>query len=251
MLIWKKLVEDARRSRIDRDEERAREWMRQHLPELFLWPADEEGHPLLDESGRRYSEERGWKWSEEWPKWQDNFQALLWLVGRKEKVPKKRTTQDIIPLWVSRVLDRYLSRIRVAVLTDYYSELELKLALSGDFNVVNRFANPDEFWEAVFLTFFRPSELSRGSVCSDCGKSIEPTKRLKKVSRATRCGACRVKKWRKDHPEEAREMWRESKRQERERAKRPPARPGDGMGTVRAGVAEEHDRRGRPGLGRP
>ena len=59
MLPWKKLIEDAKRLKIDRDESRALVWIRRHLPELSVWGAAAKGkrtfdHDLFD-------------WEREWP----------------------------------------------------------------------------------------------------------------------------------------------------------------------------------------
>jgi hypothetical protein len=82
--------------------------------------------------------------------------------------------------------------------------------LSGGFNASGRFQSLDEFWQAVFVSFFQPADLPWG-YCGDCGKPLARTAKLQKASRSKLCGACRVKKWRREHPEEAREMWRRSK----------------------------------------
>jgi hypothetical protein len=78
-----------------------------------------------------------------------------------------------------------------------------------------RFDDLTTFWQCVFVTFFIPEALPLGSVCTQCGKRLSPTRKLKKASKVRLCAACRVKKWRRDYPQQARKMWREGKRRQR------------------------------------
>src|SRR3954447_16865594 len=104
MILWRVLAEAAKAEHIDRDPDRALEWIRQRLPELFVQPLDEKGKPYRDEAGREVAAPR-FKWDQEWPKWQDYCRALLWLAERTRKHPTARTGEDRIPLGVQSVLD--------------------------------------------------------------------------------------------------------------------------------------------------
>ena len=103
-----------------------------------------------------------------------------------------------------------ISQTRNVLSSDWISEARIRVQLSGGFNATGRFQSLDEFWQAVFVSFFQPTDLPWG-YCGDCGKPLPRTTKLQKASRSKLCGACRVKQWRRDHPEEAREMWRRSK----------------------------------------
>ena len=197
MLPWKKLIEDARSERIDRKPERARAWIRRHLPELSVCYVKRNGEAGF--GGERFD------WDEEWPKWQHYFQALDWLARARAKATKQR-----IPPWVQQVVDEVIGQTRNVISSDWLSEARIRVQLSGGFNATGRFQSLDEFWQAVFVSFFQPTDLPWGC-CGDCGKPLPRTTKLQKASRSKLCGACRVKKWRREHPEAAREMWRRSK----------------------------------------
>jgi hypothetical protein len=202
MLPWRKLLEDARCRKIDRNPERALAWIRQHLPELSIRRAKPKGKAGWDRDL--------FEWDVEWPKWQNSFRALRWLAQARARPPKPRTNAHRIPHWVQHVVDEYLSKTRNVFLSDWINEARLCVQLSGGYSATGRFQSLDEFWEAVFVSFFQPEALALG-YCADCGKKLDPTPKLQKASRSRLCGACRVKKWRREHPEEAREMWRRSK----------------------------------------
>jgi hypothetical protein len=199
MLPWKKLIEDAQSDKIDRRPERALVWIHRHLPELSLWYVKADGSTGLDRD--RFD------WQAAWPKWQERFRALHWLV---EARAQPRAPDQLIPLGVQQVVDELIHQTRIAILSDWLSEARISIQLSGTYTASGRFDTLDEFWQAVFVSFFQPEGLSLG-YCSDCGKQLAPTAKLKKASRSKLCPACRVKKWRREHPEEAREMWRQAK----------------------------------------
>src|SRR4051794_12753108 len=102
MIIWRVLTEAAGTERIDEDPGRALEWVQKHLPELFLRLGDAQGRCLRDETGRELVQAL-FKWEVEWPKWQENFRALLWLEQQRLRPPTPKTHQDRIPEWVFRV----------------------------------------------------------------------------------------------------------------------------------------------------
>jgi hypothetical protein len=148
-------------------------------------------------------------WEVEWPKWRHRFQALHWLA-RARANPNPAAQKQRIPIWVQRVVDAVIAQTRNVLSSDWVSEARIRVQLSGGFNASGRFQSLDEFWQAVFVSFFQPADLPWG-YCGDCGKPQARTAKLQKASRSKLCGACRVKKWRREHPEEAREMWRRSK----------------------------------------
>ena len=202
MLAWEKLLKDARRLGLGRKPESALAWIRRNVPELSVWYYQAKNKARLDHDS--------FNWELEWPKWQNHLKALQWLAKARTLPSKPRTEARRIPLWVQRVVDQVLERTRNALLSDWVAEARLSIRLSGGFSASQRFSSLDEFWEAVFVSFFQPEALPWGC-CDGCGKSLPVTPRLKKTSRAKLCAACRVKKWRQDHPEKAREMWRRSK----------------------------------------
>jgi hypothetical protein len=216
MLPWQILVEAARTKRIDRYKDRARAWVHRHLPELLVTPADAEGRPYR--RSRRVFVQEKFNWEQEWPKWQDCFQALLWLAAKREKPPRPRSNEDRMPLYFEQVVDEALGRTRNAILSDYFSEAKLSVLLSGGFNATQRFSSLNEMWEAVFVSFFRSDALPHGSVCSECGVMLPRTTKTRKVSKARLCHRCRLRKWRQAHPERTRELWREAKQRERGQA---------------------------------
>jgi hypothetical protein len=197
VLPWKKLLEDARSARIDRNPELARGWIRQQLPELCVW--------YVKRNGKAGFHRERFNWEAEWPKWRDCFRALHWLARARAHATKQR-----IPPWVQHLVDEVIGQTRNVLSSDWLSEARLRVQLSGGFQASGRFASLDEFWQAVFVSFFEPTDLPWG-YCGDCGKPLARTSKLQKTSRSKLCGACRVKKWRRDHPEAAREMWRRSK----------------------------------------
>jgi hypothetical protein len=213
VLLWKVLVEAARAERIDRDRRRALAWIHQHIPELSVTPLGDDGRPFV-RAGRVYRDDT-FDWEVQWETWRDNFKGLLWLAERREHPPDARSGKDVIPIAVSRVFDDIIKRTRNAVLSDYFSEAKLVVQFSGTFNASRRFESLDEFWEAVFVSFFGPDALPHGSVCSECGESLTPTKKLRKLSKAKLCGNCRLRQWRRNNPERQRELWREAKSKER------------------------------------
>src|SRR5262249_43722992 len=154
MLIGEELIEDARAYGIDRHEGRARAWVQQHLPELFVCPLDKCGRPLRDASGEPVAEENGWDWSKEWPKWQENFRALLWLIERRQKPPKEGAFGEETPSWVSRVVYRYLTYLRAGVPPDRvngFSSWRTVVLPPGGFDPANRrWACLDQYWAHVF-----------------------------------------------------------------------------------------------------
>jgi hypothetical protein len=214
MLLWNVLVADAKAKEIHRDPEQARKWIRAHLPEL--------APPVVDERGRRVKgvpPNEEFRWDEEWPVWQDSFEALLWLANRRRVPAAPRSARDRIPLHIQRVIDAVIARTRNAVYGEFMSEAKISVQLSGTFNSSRRFKNLNEFWELAFISILDPAALPFGSFCSWCAKRLPPRK-SGQPSRAKLCRVCRVKKWKLDHPEQARAMWRMSKRQERKRTKR-------------------------------
>jgi hypothetical protein len=215
MLLWRVLADAAKNEKIDTDSDRARAWVHRHLPHLLLVPLDQERKSFLE--GEREQVQERFRWELEWPDWQDNFRALLWLVQRRISPPKPRTFQDRIPPFVQRVCDNIVARLRLDILTDWASEARFQLRFSGGFETNGRVDSLKEFWEVVFATFFWPDALPLTSFCSGCGKHLKQTKKLKKPSQGKLCPSCRVKKWQREHPDEARERWREAKRRERGR----------------------------------
>jgi hypothetical protein len=213
MLLWKTLVEAAKSSGIDRHRAKARAWIHKHLPELLRTPADAQGNPYR-ESGRVVREE-AFDWQEEWPKWQRCLRALRWLADRKDKPARPRSAEDRIPLDVQQPVDETLGRVRLGTSSDYASENKTCVRFSGGAEAAKRFSSLDEFWEAVFVSFYLPDMLPQGSVCSACGAALAKTKRKGKVSKAKLCAACRLRTWRQSHPDRARELWRDAKRKER------------------------------------
>jgi hypothetical protein len=202
MLPWKKLIEDARSDKIDRRPERALAWIHRYLPELSLWYVKADGSTGLDRDL--------FDWRAEWPKWQERFEALHWLVEARAQPRRPGAPDQLIPLWVQHPVDELIHQTRNAILSDWLSEAHIRIQLSGTYTASGRFQTLDEFWQAVFVSFFQPGDLALG-YCSDCGKQLPPTPKLQKASRSKLCPACRVKKWRREHPEEAREMWRQAK----------------------------------------
>jgi hypothetical protein len=202
MLPWKKLIEDAQTLKIDRRQSQALAWIRRHLPELSLW--------YDAENGARTPAQDLFTWEAEWPAWQDNFEALHWLVRARALPPKPRRPEQRIPHRVRNILHKYLSQTRNVILSDWITEARISLQLSGGFTATGRFQSLGEFWQAVFVSFFEPEAVNLG-YCSDCGKPLARTAKLQKASRARLCAACRVKQWRRAHPEAARELWRRSK----------------------------------------
>src|SRR5581483_9219163 len=208
MLLWKLLVEAAKAEKIDQDSGRARQWVRRHLPELLQHCTDEEGNRQVVER---------FDWSREWPIWRRNLLALLWLARAKGLQVRRDGRGPRIPKEVADVVDEIVDRTRNFVAADFLSEARIALhltnrdsALAG-FNVNRRFDDLETFWQCVFVSFFNPNALPIGSFCARCGRPLKPTRKSKKPTKAKLCGACRVHKWRSEHPEQAREMWRESK----------------------------------------
>lgn len=218
MLLWKMLVDAARTEGIDRRKAKARAWIHRHLPELLLTPADARGRPYRH-SGRVVLEER-FDWEQEWPGWQDSFRALLWVAGCREKPPKPRSLGDYIPLHVQQTIDQALGRVRLDRSSDWFSEDRPIVRFSGGAETAHRFASVNEFWEVVFVGFYWPEAVPHGSVCSACGAALASSKKTKKPSRARLCDKCRLREWRRRHPEQQRELWRQAKRRQREEEKR-------------------------------
>ena len=202
MLPWEKLITDARALHIDRLRGPAYDWIHKHLPELSTWYAAQDGKRRVDND--RFT------WDQQWPNWQKNFKALKWLVKARALPPQPRLPQHRIPLWVQHIVESYLRQTRNVLVSDWITEARVALQLSGGYNAAGRFDTLGEFWELVFVSFFRPEDVPV-SYCSDCGKTLAVTPKLKKTSRMRFCPACRVKKWRHEHPQEARELWRRSK----------------------------------------
>jgi hypothetical protein len=65
-------------------------------------------------------------------------------------------------------------------LSDWINEARLCVQLSGGYSATSRFQSLDEFWQAVFVSFFQPEALALG-YCADCGKQLDPTPKLKKA----------------------------------------------------------------------
>jgi hypothetical protein len=213
MLIWKILVDAAKTAGIDHKKRNARNWIHKHLPELLITPLDEQGRHY-EKNGRIVREEH-FNWKMEWPKWQQCFEALLWLAQRREKPPETRSVDDRIPLRFQKVIDATIARTRNVILSDYLSEATIVLQFSGSFITHGHFRSLDELWEAVFCSYFRPDLIPQGSVCSNCGKPLPRTKKTNKASKATSCDQCRLKIWREENPDRTRELWRKAKQNER------------------------------------
>src|SRR5947209_5771587 len=145
MLPWKKLIEDARSVRIDRKPELARAWIRRHLPELSVW--------YRKRNGKAGLHRELFNWEVEWPKWQHYFQALHWLARARAN-----PTKQLIPPWVQHVVDEVIGQTRNVLSCDWISEARIRVQLSGGFNATGRFQSLDEFWQAVFVSFFQPTD---------------------------------------------------------------------------------------------
>jgi hypothetical protein len=199
MLPWQVMVEAAKADRIDRDPERARQWIERHVPELVDSVEDDE-------------------WAVEWPKWQRNFDALLWLAERRARPPKPRSSADRIPRLVVQSVDDALARTRNTTINDFFSDVEM-IVHFGDFNMLKRFGSFDEMWSVVFVSYFRPRAVPhQGSVCAECGVALPPTQKRRKLSKAARCSKCRLARWRKENCERQRHLWKNAKQRERRKA---------------------------------
>jgi hypothetical protein len=218
MLLWRVLVEAAHTGRIDRDRHRARAWVHDHLRELVVRPVDDTGRPLRT-TGQVDPEDEQFDWEAEWPRWKENFKALLWLADRRDHPPAAHTGEDRIPKDIADAFDAVLARTRNAVLSDYFSAATLAVQFSGTFNSSERFASLNEFWEVVFVSFFRRDALAHGSVCSDCGAQLEATRKRSKASKAKLCGRCYLRRWREGNQDRQREQWREAARRHRMKVK--------------------------------
>jgi hypothetical protein len=230
MLLWQVMVAAARDDKIGEDSQRARQWVREHVPGLIAVPADERGRPYADKAGLAVPKDRPsrrkWPkrvavldlvdWEKEWPNWQDCLEALLWFAKRRERPPQPRSLADHIPLHVGQVVDRVLGRTRNGLLTDYFTEAAITVQLSGTFTATGVFKSLDEFWEAVFLSFFKPESIPHGSMCASCGTPFPPTRRRGQVSRQTLCDQCRLRQWREKNRRRIRELWREQKQRDRD-----------------------------------
>lgn len=208
MLLWKLLVDAAEKQAIDRMSDRAREWIHAHLKELLVISTNNEGegrqpvHEYVSES---------FDWAKEWPTWKRHFESLLWLARSRSRPTKPRTHGDRIPAWVQEDVDEVLKGIPIGLSSDWLSETRIGPRFSGGYEATGRVNDTlDEFWQIVFLTFFWPDALPRTSFCWECGKPVKRTRKLGKVSRARLCPACRVRKWRRQNPDEARAMYREA-----------------------------------------
>jgi hypothetical protein len=186
-------------------------WAHQYLPELFTWLAD------VQNNVRQHEPELSFEWKKHWPQWQRNFRALLWLADRKVSPPEPLTRNDRIPRIIAEAVDGVLRETRNTIFTDYFSEARIRILLEGSFQVSRKFSTFEEFWQAVFVTFFQPDALAFGSICHECGRRLPQTKKLAKPSRATLCNKCAVQKWRKEHPERAQRQSRASKQESRKR----------------------------------
>jgi hypothetical protein len=218
MIIWRILVKSASSESIDKEPDRAFAWIRRHLPELFLYPADE--------AGKRYQKDGLdvadplFDWEGYWPRWRLFFQALLWLEKQQQEPSPSTTPKFLIPSWVQQVLNETIGKTRPMILAEDFAHARIVLFCSVS-NAGKRYVDSlDEFWREVFVSFFDPMLLpDRIGYCIECRKPLRPTIKLKRISTARLCSSCRVTKSRRLHPEEAREAWREQKKKQREEEK--------------------------------
>ena len=229
MLVWQFVVNEAKAKGIDCDGQAARRWINEYLPSLFLHTKDDQGNivdmvELFD-------------WEKEWPIWKGNFQALLWLADRRNKPPKpnsqrdriERTVADAVMAVCEDIGCELIPRVRAPQNEqfgfDYLSQCDgVKLCLkcrdgtgATHFHSNGNFDDLAVFWQAVFVSFFDPSALSSASVCKACGAPLAPTKKFGKASQGEFCKRCAMRDWRQKNYEQAKELNREHKREERER----------------------------------
>src|SRR5207248_3295250 len=159
---------------IDKHRQRAFEWIRQFLPELFTSPFDEPGKLCLDEAGREVMEPK-FDWQAEWPRWQRNLQALSWLAEAKRRSSSPTAVKEFIPHGVHEVLDETIGTTCPMILADYVADAQIVLQYSGDVNATGHISSLKEFWQCVFVSFFDPIKLPHaGSFCAVC-KNPLPT----------------------------------------------------------------------------
>jgi hypothetical protein len=204
MLWYQHLLNGAEQLGLEKNEQLARDWLGSELHTLFR-----EG--LLDDPPTR-------AWSKrEWRDWLKNLGAL-------QKLSEARPPQKYDPAALARA-SAVLKGVCVVPAGGSQEVQEgqgTQLVLTTRSGKATTYpADFDSFWQAMFLSLFRPNSVPQRAVCHRCGKPLPPSKIRKKPSRAKLCPSCRVTKFRQENPDEARAQWREQKRRERSELKQP------------------------------
>jgi len=210
MLLWEFLATEAESKGIDRDEAMALQWVRSHLPT---------SQRMLDDQGEHVETIDGFDWEKEWPQWQSNFEALIWLTERRRK-RRKATQGDLMPQHVQDAVDKSLRGIRLQLTSHHLGDGVRTWLIRGDGQVATQFHERGwidditTLWQAVFLSYFIPDAVVNPSLCRECGRPLPKTK-YGKASKSQYCPSCNTKVWRRKNPDAAREMDREQKRKHR------------------------------------
>lgn len=215
MLLWQFMVGEAKRKKIDRDEKKALEWIKKFLPNLF--------QNSVNDAGEHVEVLRLFDWGKEWKEWQKNFEALNWLAQKRNRPPKPNGEGDVLPSFAQQALNDVLAGVRIDTIERYSDCNGVKLMLSARGGIGSPLYQSGRgmddiavLWQATFLSFCDPVAISSASVCRECGRPLPSTKKLGKPSKQRICRSCNTKKWRRENPDAARELYREQKRKERE-----------------------------------
>ena len=197
MLLWEVMVNEAKRKKIDRDEQKALRWIETHLPNLFR-------RAVVDEAGSVVDVIKAFDWDAEWPEWQRNFCALLWLAEKRKRPPKPSGDGDLLPSVVQQPLNNVLAGVRIEFIERFSECNDVKFVLSGRDGIGSPLYQDGKgfddlvvLWQAVFLSFCDPTLISSASVCRECGRPLPSTKKLGKPSTQRICRSCNTKKWRR------------------------------------------------------
>jgi hypothetical protein len=205
VLLYQFVLAEAKRKGIHEDRAAAAEWVRAHVGL----------HRRELDDGTKVVEQSPFDWTGPgWWTWQRRFQALTQL----DQQARRHAAFSEKALGPARAaLMRTHNVVSAASHKDIQAGRGLRVWFTDEKNHVTAMATTDveTLWQAVFLSFFQPEASTPGPVCRECGNPLKPTKKTDKPSRARLCPSCRVKKWRRENPEAARENWKEAKRRER------------------------------------
>jgi len=206
MLLWEFLKQEAQSKNIHSDAKAAKVWLQDRMPSLFVGDIEQ------------------FDWSCEWPRWQANFRALLWLAKKRSKPPK--SNQCRIPWWVTQSIDGELDRVRMRLVSDslgdgirvWPSRRDGSPAIN--LHIFGRVDDLDVLWQGAFLSYLDPRAVN-ASICEMCGEVVPPTKHGSPSKSRVCSEICRTKLWRLENRDKARESNREQKRAQRQKLRLP------------------------------
>jgi hypothetical protein len=203
MHAWEYLLAAAAEHSIDSDRKAAYNWLASVVPGAF-GRVSGDLVPHFD----LYSQEK-------WEEWQDRFEALRWLAAKRARTVKPRGDADRIRMDIQTVVSNVLNGVKIGPRSHFLSD-GVGVVRSPEFIQHGRPGNIDEMWQIAFLSYFWPELLGIAGLCDECGRVITKTTKSGKPSKDRFCSpSCRMKCWRREKPDKAREYDREYKRSQR------------------------------------